>query len=60
MLRASLQQWQSLSCAEIVIVGQRDQMERSGTDKNKANKKNKQKNQTNPQTNTKTKQPTRP
>ena len=42
MLRASLQQWQSLSCAEIVIVGQRDQMERSGTDKNKANKKTKQ------------------
>jgi len=42
MLRASLQLWQSLSCAKIVIVGQRDLMERSGTDKNKANKKPKE------------------
>ena len=30
MLRASLQQWQSLSCASVVIVRQRDQKERSG------------------------------
>ena len=36
-LRASLQQWQSLSCARIVIVRQRDQKERSGTMKDKAN-----------------------
>jgi len=36
MLRASLQLWQSLSCAKIVIVGQRHQKERSETDKNKA------------------------
>ena len=38
MLRASLQVWQSLSCAHIVIVRQRDQKERSGTNKNKATK----------------------
>ena len=38
MLRASLQLWQSLGCASIVIVRQRDQKERSGTKKNKANK----------------------
>ena len=36
-LRASLQQWKSLSCARIVIVRQRDQKERSGTMKDKAN-----------------------
>ena len=38
MLRASLQLWQSLSCAKIVIVRQRDQKERSGIDKNKQTK----------------------
>ena len=38
-LRASLQQWQSLNCARIVIVRQRYQKERSGTEKRqKANK----------------------
>ena len=37
MLRASLQLWQSLSCASIVIVRQRDQKERSGTMETKAN-----------------------
>ena len=38
-LRASLQQGQSLNCARIVIVRQRDQKERSGTEKRpKANK----------------------
>ena len=36
-LRASLQQWQSLNCARIVIVRQRDQKERSGTERPKAN-----------------------
>ena len=35
MLRASLQLWQSLSCAKIVIVGQRGQKERSGTENTK-------------------------
>ena len=38
MLRASLQLWQSLSCANIVIVRQRDQKERSGIKKNKQTK----------------------
>ena len=38
MLRASLQLWQSLGCASIVIVRQ-GQKERSGTKKNKANKR---------------------
>ena len=38
MLRASLELWQSLSCASIVIVGQQDQKERSGTKNNKATK----------------------
>ena len=52
MLRASLQLWQSLGCASIVIVRQRDQKERSGTKKNKANKTPKQ--------HTKTKKTTRP
>ena len=36
MLRASLQLWQSLGCASIVIVRQRDQKERSGTMKSKS------------------------
>ena len=42
MLRASLQLWQSLGCASIVIVRQRDQKERSGTMKDKASQTPKQ------------------
>ena len=60
MLRASLQLWQSLSCASIVIVRQRDQKERSGTKNNKATKQNKANKNKTPKTNTKTRQPTRP
>jgi len=49
MLRASLQLWQSWSCASIVIVRQPDQKERSGTmEKTKPSKTPKQ----NPKTKT--------
>ena len=55
MLRASLQLWQSLSCAKIVIVRQRDQKERSGIKKNKQTKPKQA-----PKQKPNTKHPTRP